>query len=242
MDIAGAMSVLADQVDPTVNEVRGLGNTLGVHTTMTSLVLRPDSGRAYMAAGTAPAAHTRFIEIPLVGSLDNPVTFPAQLQVIDNADFTRRCPQIWNALQLFIQAKRAYENENDIVRAYELLQQAARCDPSNPAYFFQVGIFALKNGRFEEACRAFDAVFSRPYTTRQLSRLARYYRGRTHAHLGHRSAALRDFSTVIADTETDRQLRSAARRARRRTRLFGRCRLKQRSLMIMMQQSDMLHY
>jgi hypothetical protein len=242
MDAACAMSVLADQVDPSVNEMRGLGNTISVHTTMTSLVLCPNDGRAYMAVGTAPVAHSQFVEIPLAGTFDCPESFPTQLQVIDNSNFTKAHPQTWSALQLFITAKCAYENQNDVRRAYQLLQETVRTDPSNPAYYFQLGIFALKDRRFEEACHAFDAVLSCPYVTPQLRRLALYYRGRTHAHHRDTFTALQDLSAVIADEHTSDQLRSASQRAIRRTKTFGRCRLRPRSLMIMMQQSDMLHY
>jgi hypothetical protein len=242
MDVAGVMSILADQVDPSVNEVRGLGNTISVHTTVASVVLRPEGGRAYVATGTAPVGHSEFVEVPLVGALDTPESFPAQLQVVNNSEFTRTHPQIWRAVQLFIRAKSAYENHNDVAAAYELLQQTVRCDPSNPAYFFQLGIFALKNRHFQDACDAFDSVFSRPYVTQQLSRLARYYRGRARAHLAQTNAAISDLSTVTADKDADGPLRTAARRALRRTKLFGRCPLKQRSMMIMMQQSDMLRY
>jgi hypothetical protein len=51
-----------------------------------------------------------------------------------------------------------------------------------------------------------------------------------------------DLDAVVNDPGADRKLRAAAQRCAWRTRIFGRCTLRNRSLAIMMQQSDMLNY
>jgi hypothetical protein len=237
-----AASILADQHDPVVHQDRGLGNTVGVHTNMTSLVLDPDNNRFYMAVGPAPAVHGEFIELPLVGTFDRREEPQGTVRTIDNGDFIRRHPEKWDALQLFIQAKCAYEQRNDIATAYELLQSVVRTDPSNAAYFFQLGIFALKNRRYDEAIQAFDHILSADHVTSQLRRLGWYYRGRTHAHEGRTADAIRDLTHVLEDPDTDEKLKISASRVVWRLRTWRRCRLKRRNLIIMMQQSDMLHY
>ena len=83
---------------------------------------------------------------------------------------------------------------------------------------------------------------TRPYLPAQLRRLAHYYRGRTYAHLGKTADARRELDAVLDDPATDRKLRAAAERAAWRTRVFGQCALRRRSLSIMMQHSDMLTY
>lgn len=242
LDAPEAASILADQYDPLANEVRGLGNTVGVHTNMTSVVLDPDHNRFYMAAGEAPVVHGEFIELPLIGSFDRDQEPQGPVTVIDNREFVHRHPEKWQALQLFIQAKRAYEQDNNILAAYDLLQQVVEVDPGNPAYAFQLGIFALKNRCYDDAISAFDRVLKGNHVTHQLRRLAWYYRGRTHAHEHRTADAIQDLTKVMDDPDTDEKLRTSTSRVLWRLRTWGRCRLKRRNLIIMMQQSDMLHY
>jgi tetratricopeptide (TPR) repeat protein len=242
LDAREAAAILSDQYDPIAQQVRGLGNTVGVHTNMTSVVLEPDRGRFHIAAGPAPAAHGEFIELPLIGSFDRGQEPRGRVGVIDNRAFMRQYPEKWRAMQLFIQAKRASEQDNDVAEAYRLLQEVVRADPSNPAYFFQLGIFALKNRRYDDALSVFDHILSMEHVTSQLRRLTWYYRGRTHAHQQRTEDAIHDLTQVMNDAETDEKLRTSTSRVLWRLRTWGRCRLKRRNLVIMMQQSDMLHY
>lgn len=250
IDAAEAISILGDNVDPYVNETRGLGSTVAVHSTMTSLVLEPAKGTVLMASGRAPVCHSPYVELPLVGTDVDPRSVfepapgaaAASPRVLQNNSFRDEHPKKAQALQVFIQAKAAYEYDNDFVLAYELLGEVVQIDDSNPAYFFQLGIFALKCRKYEAAIAALDDVLTRPYLTEQLRRLAHYYRGRALGQLGRREAALADFAAVEADAATDNKLRAANRWASRTVTLFGSYTLRQKSLNIMMQQSDMLHY
>src|SRR5207249_3349111 len=143
--------ILGDQVDPQVNEVRGLGNTIGCHTTLGSLVLDPAHDRVLVSTGPAPACHSDFVALPLAGTFvrgEFP-TLDGSVACVDG--FERDHPEQLAAQKLFIEAKTAYEMQNDAARAYELMKQVVRHDASNPAYFFQLGIFALKNGHYDEA-------------------------------------------------------------------------------------------
>jgi len=242
LDAIEAASILGDQIDPQVNEVRGLGNTIGCHTTLGSLVLDPAHDRVLVSTGAAPACHSDFVELPLVNRF-NRGEFPTlKDRVACRGAFDHDHPEKLAAQKLFIEAKTTFEMHNDAKRAYELMKQVVGQDASNPAYFFQLGIFALKNRRYDEALDALDCVFRTPYVTAQLRRLAHYYLGRTLAHLKKTREALNHLQYVLDDVGTDEKLRAAARRAAYRTKLFGRCTLAKRSLNIMMQHSDMLHY
>lgn len=242
LDAAEFLSILSDQVDPILNQPRGLGNTIGMHATLTSVVLDPARGRALVSSGRGPACHGDFVELPLVGTFDRQ-DFPLlTCPVTRNTGFPSAHPEKYRAQQIFIRAKMAYEYDNDAVRAYELLQEVVQWDSSNPAYYFQLAIFALKNKDYSEALEDLDDVLHSTHVTEQLRRLAYYYRGRTYAHLGKRREALADLAAVQSDALADARPRAAARRAAWTTKLFGRCRLRERSLKIMMQQSDMLQY
>jgi tetratricopeptide (TPR) repeat protein len=242
LDAAQAISILADQVDPQTDEVRGLGNTIGLHTTLTSVVLDPARRRVLVSSGRAPACHGDFVELPLVGTFDRR-DFPGLVKrLAQRSPFCESHPTKSQALQVFIRAKMAYEYDNDAERAYEYLRQVVGIDDSNPAYFFQLGIFALKRRRHFDAVDAFSRALRCPRITRQLRRLCHYYRGRTHGHLGRPRPAEADLAVVLSDSATDIKLRGAAHHAAWRIKVFGRLPLKDRSLRIMMQQSDMLDY
>jgi hypothetical protein len=242
LDAEGAVSILGDQIDPQVGQVRGVGNTVGCHTTLGSVVLDPARERVLVSTGRAPACHSEFVELPLVGTFARGAGPALPSVTLGTSTFAGDHAEKMTAVQLFIEAKVAYEMRNDHARAYELMKQVIWHDASNPAYFFQLGIFALKNGQYDEALTALDGVFHTPYVTAQLRRLAHYYLGRTFAHLKQKTEALAHFQAVLDDAETDAKLRTAARRAARTTRLLGRCMLRKRSLVPMMQQSDMLGY
>lgn len=242
LDAVECLSILSDQVDPVLNQPRGLGNTVGMHATLTSLVLDPARQRVLVSTGRGPACHGDFVELPLVGTFDRR-DFPLlTCPVTRNLSFPSAHPEKYRAQQIFIHAKMAYEYDNDAVRSFELLQEVVQWDSSNPAYYFQLGIFALKNRDYGEAIEDMCDVLHATHVTEQLRRLAYYYRGRAYAHLGKRREALADLAAVQTDALADARLRAAARRAAWITKYFGRCRLRERSLKIMMQQSDMLEY
>lgn len=242
LDAAGALSILADQVDPHTDGVRGLGNTVALHTTLSSLVVDPARQRVLVSSGAAPSSHGDFVELPLAGTFDRRDFSSLVKHVHGPSRFRQSHPQLAEALQIFIRAKMAYEYHNDAERAYELLREVVQADDSNPAYFFQLGVFALKNERYAEAITAFGDTLQCQEPTKQLRRLAHYYRGRTHAHLSQPKPALADLKAVLDEPATDAKLRTAARRAAWRVKWFGRLQLRKRSLRIMMQQSDMLDY
>jgi tetratricopeptide (TPR) repeat protein len=242
LDPSEVVSILSDQVDPLVDQVRGLGSTLGVHTTLTSVVLDPSRERVFVATGSGPVPHNDYVELPLIGTFDRRDFAAQSRRVLKSDAFRRAHPEKLEAMKIFIKAKIAYESDCDVARAYELLKEVVKTDPSNPAYYFQLGIFALKNQKYDEALAALGEVFEREYIPAQLRRLAHYYRGRTYAHLGKSQAAKTELAAVLDDPATDRKLRAAAERAAWRTRVFGQCALRRRSLSIMMQHSDMLSY
>lgn len=239
-----AMEILADHVDPYTNQLCGLGANVGVHTTMTSVVVTPAKNTVYVANGMGPVSHNSYVSFPIVGSVDAQSFLQHSPVVIANDEFKRQHPEKQRAVEMFIAAKGRYENHNDIATAHALLKDAAKTDPSNPNYQFQAGIFALKRGLYQEALQAFDAIYKVPpdKLPAQLARLGHYYRGRTYAHLRQRSLAMEELKQVIKDEDTDQKLRTAAEKSLRRTTWLGWHRLGKGSLGIMMQQSDMLNY
>lgn len=242
LDADAVLAILRDQTDPTVGRVRGLGNTVAMHTTLTSLVLDPARGRVLVSTSPGPAPHGDYLELPLVGTFDRDRYDWHTCRVWTDGAFGRAHPEMLSAVRWFIKAKIAWECDNDALRAYELLREVVRQDPDNPAYRFQLGIFALKVERRGEAIAAFDSMFQCPYLTEQLRRLGRYYRGRVWAQLGQSNSAQADLAAVLEDPQTDPKLRAAAAAALRRTQRYGSCPLGPRSLVILMQHSDMLQY
>jgi len=237
-----AMSILADQIDPLVGVERGLGATIGVHTTVTSVVLDKASQRVYVANGMAPVPHNEYVAFPLIGTFERENFGSLSLEVLNNDKMRQRSPLRHAAMQVFIEAKAAYEFNNDLPQAFELLKRVVQLDGDNPAYYFELAVFAMKNGEFQYATKALSDLFECSYLTPQLERLGHYYRGRAYAHLGLRDQALADLNEVIADPSVDPSMKHAAEIAHRRTARSGRYKLSNGPLRIMMQLADMLSY
>ena len=242
LDAIGAADILQDQVDPTDGAMRGLGNTVGVYTTLTSCVIDAARDRALVATGPAPVQHREYYELPLVGSFDREQFHVPRRPVVKGSYFSRQHLQNLRAMEKFIEAKQAYEDYHDDKAALEILRKVVEIDGSNPAYYFQLGIFALRNWRPEEARDAFDSMFECDSCPAHLRRLGRFYRAKTRSYLGDSPGAIADLRCILIDSKSDPNLRDAARKALRYDPPFGQATLSKRSLAILMQHSDMLRY
>ena len=243
LDPAEAMDILSDHFDPYSKRQRGLGATVGMHSTMTSFVLLPAENQVYIASGKGPVSHGKFVAFPLVGEGTTPESFRNyEAKILENSRFQTQYPEMYEAMKLYIEAKKAHEYENDSKKAFEILKEVVKIDPSNPAYFFVLGIFALRNQDFAYGKLALQQVFKTEYSTPQLNRLAHYYLGRIEAHQGNWPSARDHLYAVIRDKETDSKLMKAAKMSAYIARAFGWYPLSKSSLVPGMQWADMMGY
>jgi hypothetical protein len=103
-----AIAALGDKHDPIADRIRSMPNTVASPTTVSSSVWQPDRGRLFVAAGTAPSCHGRFVELPTIDRLphgeDPPTWADAPHEVIANDRHRREHPAIAEAEQLVIRA------------------------------------------------------------------------------------------------------------------------------------------
>lgn len=240
-DKATAANILGDQVDPFSGKVRGVGNTVAVHTTVTSIVLVPNEDRIYVATGRAPVSHHRFVSFPLPGSFDADGFLDTPVAEIEGSGFDVKHPHMAKAQQFFIRAKEAYEYRNDVKEALEYMNQVVDWDQTNPHYYFVQGILALKAGETEQGKVAFSRLLLNEPSQHQ-AHLAHFYLGKIFADSYDVPNAQREFALLLDDPNTDAKLRSAARRASLAVQIFGHKALRPAKLSLMFQQGDMEHY
>jgi tetratricopeptide (TPR) repeat protein len=243
LDARGAMRMMGDHVDAVAGGVtRGVGAIVGTHVTMTSVVVEPDAGRAWMARGPGPVTHNAFVSVPLVGTVTPDELGDAAYTVEVTDDFRRAEPQLAAAVDAFLDAKLAWENDNDSARALAGLEKAAALDPEEAGYQFQAAVFALRLGQVERATEMLAQALERKKASAHLRLLTHYYRGRALAALGKRDDAARELALVAKDAGADAKLRGSAAEALTEVEGGGQPALRDASLHPMLQQTDMMEY
>ena len=169
-------------------------------------------------------------------------TFAAEPSAtVSGSTFRRDHPQMAQAEQSFILAKEAYENQNDAKSAFTLMQQVVQADPTNPHYYFVLGILGLRAGEQAAARLAFQSILNVNHSDHQKN-LAWYYLGRMDAAEGNRATAAKELQTVLDDSAADGKLQAAAQAALDRVERFGSASFKTTNLPLMIQQGDMEKY
>jgi len=237
-----AVNVLSDKWDPINQEVRGLGNVIAVHTTLSSAVFDPARGRVFVATNGAPISLGTYIELPTIQKFDPEQGLSGKFETLENRSFTDNYPSVAKAEQKFIEAKTAFENEFDAGKANQILKEAVALDPSNPGYSFVRGIMALKAGDFKDAESAFQNCVSQKYLHYQLA--GKYYLGRIWAHQGDREAAKEIFEEIlnVADPELEAPLIKAVKSSLKKVSRMGVLRINPAALFIFMPEADMVRY
>lgn len=237
-----AMAILGDKFDTLYGRVRGIGNVVAVHTTMTSVVVKPDSGSILVATGQAPVSISSYVELPLIERADVNAfgSYPAVTYA--NLNYGTLFPSEMQAEQEFIKSKIAFESELDLKKALSWIQKAMTTDPANPGYRFVGGMLALKAKANGTAAQILKPLLKSPHD--HYRRLAHYYLGRINADAGYESAALDHFQDCLdgIDAKREHKLAAAARDAIARTSRVGRYRINAGMLALMMQQADMVEY
>lgn len=242
LDARKAMAILADQTDHFLGKIRGLENTIGVHTTVGSVVMLPDESKFYVANGMAPVQHNEFIEFPTPDKFD-PVEFSRNsFDVIENSQWKKNHTEMYEAVQHFIEAKKAYEFDKDNKAAFALLKKTVEKDDSNSSYFFNLAIIALKTGDTPTAIASLESILQIGHPQQNVF-LAHYYLGRIYAQQRkYHRMALRHFLTIMDHCDACSKMKSATAKAIDAIRQGHDYPLKPEKIGLMMQQSDVENY
>jgi len=241
LDADGAAAILGDKLDPIERRVRSFPNTVAAHMSVSSSVWLPDSGRMFMANGTAPVSLNTYVELPTWDRFDPDSFADTSYRTIRNHGFRSEHPDMARAEQLYIDAKMRFEYDNDAGATLALLEQAVAADDSNPAMQLMLALIAVRAKNLAVAKRAVDAVLASGYDS-QRQVLALYLRGRIAAHEGDARDALDAFDAVEAHAAASEKLIAAVERARKRVRRRGKMRLGATEISVMMMAPDAFRY
>jgi hypothetical protein len=243
---AMAADMLGDHMDASTGSIRGLGNTVGMHSTMSSLVVDAGSARVFVASGEAPVSHNAYVAFPFPGTADATAdTFLAsEAETLAPNAFKELHPAKYQAMRAFIRAKISFEHDNDAALAFAQLQEARTLDPDNAAYHLQGGILALRHKQIESARAALEQAASATDTTPHLSHTAQYYLARVCAQLGDTQRAAQLLGPLAQGDLPDLEdtLRDAAGDALARLHKGKSIAPGTRELGLLMQFSDLVEY
>lgn len=237
-----AVQILSDKFDPINQRVKGFGNVIAVHTTLSSAVFDPARGRLFMASGMGPVSLSSYIEFPLVREFDESHFLESGYKTLENSSFKKDFPLLTKAEQKFIEAKEAFEMHNDPKTASLILKDSMALDPDNAAYFFVHAILSLKANDVSGAEGSFKEILKKQYKHYRLA--SQYYLGRIWASQGKGTSAKQAWQSILseADPVIERTLIKAVEKSLKKLKKFGRVPLKPSSLVMFMPEADMIEY
>jgi hypothetical protein len=194
-------SLLNDRLDPDRGLVRAFGQAIHQPYTVTSVVLDPERGRAWIADGPAPVCAGTFRAVSLWDENDGSET-------LTPADPLP--PEKRRAYDRYLAGYNAWMRRRDRAAALAGLAEAVALDADDPIYRHLHGLFSLMNGEHAAAAASFEAGASLPDLPhrRQASRL---WQARALDLLGRRVDAGRLYASLSAERPT-RLLHDAARK------------------------------
>lgn len=242
LDVRSAVDILADKTDPFSGVIRGLGNVVATHFTVTSAVFDTGLQALYFANGLAPTSLTRFVELPLIQNFD-PETFSGQnYSTIINDSYHRNNPQQSLAERLYIEAKQAYEIELDAPKASEILKQVVSIDPSNHAYIYVLGLMEIKTRQFQKAQNTFEMC--KTISTGHHKLACSFFLAKILASSGQRTDAFRLLTEILkaADPNLEAPLIKATKDNLKKIKRRAKLNLNPDTLSIFMPEADVLSY
>jgi len=198
-DVRKAVAILADKTDPHSNQVKGIGNVIATHFTVTSAVFDTGTGSLYFANGLAPTSLTEFIQFPLINNF-NPNTFQDNsYDTITHDHYHRDYPSESLAEKMYIAAKNAYEIDLDAKKSRSLLNHVVLIDRKNPAYLFMLGLMEIKTGNPAQAKKTLEKCAN--LTEGHYNLASRYFVAKIDAANAQTDIAKHIFETLLAEAD-----------------------------------------
>jgi tetratricopeptide (TPR) repeat protein len=241
-DAQKAVAILADKTDPHSNQVRGLGNVIATHFTVTSAVFDTGTESLYFANGLAPSSLTKFIQFPLINYF-NPDTFPdTSYETIIHDHYHHDYPNESLAEKMYIAAKSAYEIDLDAKKSRSLLNHVVLIDPKNPAYLYMLGLMEIKTGNPAQAKKTLEKCAK--LTGGHYSLASRYFVAKIDAANGQPDRAKHIFEAILAeaDSKIEAPLIRATKANLKTLKRTNRLRFSPDTLSIFMPEGDVLAY
>lgn len=197
IDARKAVAILADKTDPHSNQVKGLGNVIATHFTVTSAVFDTGTESLYFANGLAPSSLTKFIQLPLINNF-NPDTFlDSSYETILHDHYHRDYPNESLAEKMYIAAKHAYELDLDANKSRSLLDHVVLIDPKNPAYLYMLALMEIKTGNPAKAHKTLTKCAN--LTAGHYNLTCRYFAAKIDAANARPDRAKHIFESILAE-------------------------------------------
>lgn len=238
-----AALIMGDKTDPYSKKVRGVGNTVSVHTTLTSAVIDGANSKIYVATGKAPVSQNRYVEIPFPGNLNFGSVLEQNYGILPSINYKQSHTLLADAEQEFIQAKIAFEIKMDLNQAETHMQEAVELDPENPHYSFSLAIIKMKMGTPDAALPYLENVLH--LDDLHLRSVAHYFIGRIKgAKLFQRGEALShlEYAFENANHSTEKKLKDAAKKAINKVKTLGVYAFDSKKVSYLMQEGDCISY
>jgi predicted choloylglycine hydrolase/predicted aconitase with swiveling domain len=242
IDVRKAISILADKTDPLSGQVKGLGNVIATHFTVTSTVIDTGSQSLYVASGLAPASLTKFIQLPLIEIFNSETFLDAPYDTITDDRYHHEYPNQSLAEKMYIQAKNAYEIEMDARKSRSLLNHVILVDQHNPAYLYMLGLMEIKTGDPDRAKKTLGKCAAIANGHYELT--CRYFSAKLDANNGNAQSAIQELEAILtkANPRTEMPLIRAIKKNLKTLKRTNRVRFNPDTLSIFMPEGDVLSY
>jgi len=200
IDPASMASILADIGHPRCR----LRDSIATTTTVGSVVLRPEDGLLWIAAGRAPASHGTFVPF----SLRTMEHAPENESLRPSADLD---PSALEAFEHWRAAYVAYVDGADLSAAREELARACELQSEQPIYWATAGMLGLQDGDARQAVQRLSRAIALGHPDEPRRASFHLWRARAHDLAGERRYAMVDYRAVLA-MHADPAVREGARR------------------------------
>ncbi len=185
-------AALGDQRDSRTGEERAFGGTLGVVTTVASVVFEPESQKLWVSArGESPMGLGDFLEVDVDRFWNSPSAESDSLPILPG--YQPQNPALINGIRLFREAYRAWHLQNDrddfAERALSFLDGAIAAYPQDGHLWLQGAMVAFHLGKFEKARPLLEEALKRSLSE-HLQGVGRLFLGRCWDLLGQRGQAI----------------------------------------------------
>ncbi len=209
LGISEAVSILADREDPQTGLWSGYPNAIAAPTTATSLIYRPSTKELYVATGYAPVSGNPYVRLPLPEDFEVNRFSGWQRSTLENSQFQKSFPNLEVSVKAVIEAKQAFEYENNGSEALRLVSFAAAQSPQVARYQVLEGMFQIRSGDFT-AAKATLTKALRGTLSPSGQAVAWFYLGRIAAHEGQFTEAATYLQLALDASPDDPKIDSAA--------------------------------
>lgn len=201
LDPARLAALLADRFDPLRGRRRAFAGVIAQPHCVSSVVLDPEAGLAWVSEGRAPACEGPHRKVALWEDSEPGEALPRRAEALPPAEF--------EASRRYLEAFANWSGRRDTEAACAALEEAVRLAPEDPLYRHMHGVLALKCGRAARAEESLAAGAELPDLAHR-SRAQRLWRARALDLLGRRAAALAVYRGLAAERNAAPALRAAA--------------------------------